>query len=93
MESLLLRQRPAAQEIILLPVARQELVPVVIPSAGETEQLREQWALVDIPNVILRDPVLLTWDQIPLTSTWKIRRRNLMQKLGLNTDWIDRRYA
>lgn len=93
MESVLLQQLPAAQEIILLPVARQELVPVAIPSAGETEQLREQWALVDIPNVILRDPVLLTWDQIPLTSTWKIRRRNLMQKLGLNTDWIDRRYA
>lgn len=93
MESALLQQLPAAQEIILLPVARQELVPVAIPNAGETSQFQEQWSLVDIPNVILRDPVLLTWDQIPLTSTWKIRRRNLMQNLGLNIDWIDRRYA
>ena len=93
MESVLLQQLPAAQEIILLPVAHQELVPVTVPNAGETEQLREQWALVDIPGVTLRDPVLLSWDQVPLTSTWKIRRRNLMQKLGLNTEWIDRRYA
>ncbi|MDK8846825.1 AMP-binding protein [Corynebacterium sp. MSK297] len=93
MESVLLQQLSAAQEIILLPVAHQELVPVAIPNAGETEQLLEQWALVDIPGVTLRDPVLVSWDQVPLTSTWKIRRRNLMQKLGLNTEWIDRRYA
>lgn len=93
MESVLLQQLPAAQEIILLPVAHQELVPVAIPNAGETEQFREQWALVDIPGMTLRDPVLLSWDQVPLTSTWKIRRRKLMQKLSLNTEWIDRRYA
>lgn len=89
----LLQQLPACQEVVLLPLSRNELVPVIVPIVGEQQRLQDQWSKIDIPDVILRKPIFLTWDQIPLTSTWKIRRRVLMKNLDLNTDWIDRRYA
>jgi acyl-coenzyme A synthetase/AMP-(fatty) acid ligase len=87
LESVLLQRLPAASEVILLPRGEREPVPVVcVDDAHLTE---ETWkaATNDLPAIA--SPVILRWDQLPRTSTWKVRRKELRSiVLGAESDIV-----
>jgi acyl-CoA synthetase (AMP-forming)/AMP-acid ligase II len=51
----------------------------VVTADGAVDRAHWKEAVRDLPP--LREPVALTWDQVPRTGTGKVRRRELLHRL------------
>lgn len=76
-ESVLLQRIPDVSEVVLLSRGDRPPLPVISVSGGRIEN--ELWMRVtrDLPE--LADPVIVAWDDLPRTSTWKVRRKELRE--------------
>jgi acyl-coenzyme A synthetase/AMP-(fatty) acid ligase len=85
MESILLERIPGASEVIVL--ARGQGTPLPVLCVDGEEPTEDVWraATVDLPP--LGPPVVLPWDELPRTSTWKVNRARLKERVqGLAHD-------
>lgn len=82
-ESVLLQRLENALEVIIL--TRGELLPLPVISTEDNKLTAEDWARATQGLPPLADPVLVPWDELPLTSTWKVRRAELREKLLAET--------
>ncbi|TFD06323.1 class I adenylate-forming enzyme family protein [Cryobacterium sp. TMT1-66-1] len=87
LESVLLERVPGAVEIILLARGDQEPLPVVCISG---ELSADAWASATSGLPGMADPVIMPWENLPRTSTWKIRRKELRQMIfdGIDDDTV-----
>lgn len=90
-ESILLERLPGALEVIVLAHEDQEPVPVVCLE-GELIPLDWKRATADLPRLAL--PVMMSWADMPRTSTSKIRRKELRQQIfnGRDSTALDERF-
>jgi acyl-coenzyme A synthetase/AMP-(fatty) acid ligase len=78
-ESVLLERIPGASEVIILARGQQPPLPVLcVDGDGPTEELWKS-ATSDLPPLGL--PVVVPWDELPRTSTWKVNRARLKERL------------
>ncbi|GAB3210265.1 class I adenylate-forming enzyme family protein [Nocardia tengchongensis] len=79
LESILLDRLTGVSEVVVLGVKGQDPIPVLCYDECEFDKV--QWAAVvsDLPR--MAEPVVVSWDDLPRTSTWKIRRAQLRQRL------------
>lgn len=78
-ESVLLERIAGASEVIILAQGDDLPLPVLcVDGAAPTD---EAWraATTDLPP--LSPPVVLPWDELPRTSTWKVNRARLKERL------------
>lgn len=73
-----------AVECVVLCQPDTDPLPVVVTTSGELDRRRWEHAVRDLPA--LREPVVLTWEQVPRTSTGKVRRVELLQQLTGTAD-------
>jgi acyl-coenzyme A synthetase/AMP-(fatty) acid ligase len=78
-EDLLEARLPNALECVVLAEPGRDPLPVVVTADGRVDPARWKEAVRDLPP--LREPVALTWDQVPRTGTGKVRRRELLHRL------------
>ncbi|MEU0383237.1 AMP-binding protein [Streptomyces chartreusis] len=83
-EDLLEARLPNALECVVLAESGRDPLPVVVTADGRVDPARWKEAVRDLPP--LREPVALTWDQVPRTGTGKVRRRELLHRLTGRTD-------
>jgi acyl-coenzyme A synthetase/AMP-(fatty) acid ligase len=83
-EDLLEARLPQAMECVVLAEPGRDPLPVVVTADGAVDRARWKEAVRDLPP--LREPVALTWDQVPRTGTGKVRRRELLHRLTGRTD-------
>jgi acyl-coenzyme A synthetase/AMP-(fatty) acid ligase len=83
-EDLLESRLPRALECVVLAEPGRDPLPVVVTTDGAVDLARWQDAVRDLP--LLREPVALTWDQVPRTGTGKVRRGELLRRLTGRTD-------
>ncbi|MEU0073360.1 class I adenylate-forming enzyme family protein [Streptomyces sp. NPDC006332] len=76
-ESVLLERIEGAREVVLLSRGELEPVPVVCLDSGTLSG--EAWNAASAGLVPMADPVVLNWAELPRTSTWKIRRKELRE--------------
>lgn len=94
-ETTLLERIDNLEEVVVLSNGDDAPLPVVSPQAG-TSFDRQKWdrAIADLPK--LQDPVVMPWEELPRTSTWKIRRNELRSKIGdekvLSPEKLDQRF-
>ncbi|WP_436775322.1 class I adenylate-forming enzyme family protein [Yinghuangia sp. YIM S09857] len=79
-EDVILDRLPQTSEVVILPQAGELPVPVVstyddVP-IGDAEWAE---AIVDLPKLAAR--IQVSWDEIPRTGTWKVRRLDLREQL------------
>jgi acyl-coenzyme A synthetase/AMP-(fatty) acid ligase len=78
-EDVLEDRLPEVIESVLLGSPGAAPLPVLVTSDGRLD-MRLWWdAVCDLPP--LREPVLLTWDEVPRTGTGKVRRLALADRL------------
>ncbi|WP_145001167.1 AMP-binding protein [Kocuria rhizophila] len=75
LESVLLDRLENATEVVVLPSAESAPVPVLSTDGSPLTAEAWQEATRDLPA--LSDPVVLPWSDLPRTSTWKVRRKDL----------------
>jgi acyl-coenzyme A synthetase/AMP-(fatty) acid ligase len=75
---------PQALECVVLADPGRDPLPVVVTADGLLDAASWRDAVRDLPP--LREPVALTWDQVPRTDTGKVRRRELLRRLTGRTD-------
>jgi acyl-coenzyme A synthetase/AMP-(fatty) acid ligase len=80
LEDVLLDRVKAASEIVVLGVPDGPPVPVV-NTHGDAPLDRSAWAAAVEGLPALADPIHLPWDEVPRTSTWKVRRPDLKRQL------------
>lgn len=82
-ESVLLQRIPDVSEVVLLSRGDRPPIPVISVSSGRIES--ELWTRVtrDLPE--LATPVIVAWDDLPRTSTWKVRRKELRELVFTET--------
>ena len=83
-EDILEARLPQALECVVLTDPDQDPLPVVVTADGLLDQAGWQEAVRGLPP--LREPVALTWDEVPRTGTGKVRRRELLRRLTGRTD-------
>ena len=94
-ETTLLERIDNLEEVVVLSNGDDAPLPVVSPQAG-TSFDRQKWdrAIADLPK--LQDPVVMPWEELPRTSTWKIRRNELRSRIGdekvLSPEKLDQRF-
>jgi acyl-coenzyme A synthetase/AMP-(fatty) acid ligase len=91
LESALLSKIPTAEEVVLLKAGGRTIVPVIVTS--DVEMSGRYFHSVSKISEQLAPPVYLRWEELPLTSTWKVKRSELRDKLAIVTDEVDDRYA
>ena len=79
LESILLDRLTGASEVVVLGVKGQDPIPVLCYDGAEFEKSQWDSAVSDLPR--MADPVVVSWDDLPRTSTWKIRRAQLRKRL------------
>ncbi|PPF22908.1 long-chain acyl-CoA synthetase [Rathayibacter rathayi] len=77
LESLLLQRIPGAVEVIVLTRGAGRPQPVVGTESGELAE--SDWASATADLIALESPVVIPWEELPRTSTWKIRRKELRE--------------
>ncbi|MBT2509709.1 acyl--CoA ligase [Streptomyces sp. ISL-98] len=76
-ESVLLERIEGAREVVLLSRGERAPVPVVCLDSGTLSD--EAWKAASAGLAPMGDPIVVTWDELPRTSTWKIRRKELRE--------------
>jgi acyl-coenzyme A synthetase/AMP-(fatty) acid ligase len=79
LESTLLDRIENAVEVIVLTRGDRSPVPVI--SLDGPDLSAEQWAEATRGLPPLEAPVFVPWDRLPRTSTWKVRRKELREKV------------
>lgn len=79
LESLLLQRLPGAVEVVVLTRGTHRPKPVVSTDTGELADADWAAATADLPP--LEPPVVIPWEELPRTSTWKIRRKELRETI------------
>lgn len=77
-EGLLLERLDRAHEVIILPNTKGLPIPVVSMPGGKLDADLWQRACRGLPP--MGEPLLIDWDDIPRTSTWKVRRLELRER-------------
>jgi acyl-coenzyme A synthetase/AMP-(fatty) acid ligase len=80
LESVLLERIPGASEVIILSRGQRPPLPVLCVDGDEPTDEIWKSATSDLPP--LSQPVVLPWDELPRTSTWKVNRARLKEQLG-----------
>lgn len=83
-EDVLEERLPQALECVVLGSPGEDPLPVVVTADGTLDRDRWQEAVRDLPP--LREPTVLTWDDVPRTGTGKVRRTALRRQLTGRTD-------
>ncbi|MFE9452233.1 AMP-binding protein [Streptomyces sp. NPDC006739] len=83
-EDLLETRLPQALECVVLAEPDRDPLPVVVTADGLLDHDRWKQAVRDLPP--LREPVALTWDEVPRTGTGKVRRADLLHRLTGRTE-------
>ncbi|MFE6520816.1 AMP-binding protein [Streptomyces sp. NPDC057794] len=78
-EDLLQTRLPRALECVVLAEPGHDPLPVVVTADGVLDRARWKEAVRDLPP--LREPAVLTWDEVPRTGTGKVRRGELLRRL------------
>ncbi|MFY4723028.1 class I adenylate-forming enzyme family protein [Streptomyces sp. LaBMicrA B280] len=78
-EDLLEERLPEALECVVLGAADGDPLPVVITADGRLDPGAWKEATNGLPA--LREPAVLTWDDVPRTGTGKVRRAALARRL------------
>lgn len=78
-ESVLLDRLARAEEVIVLGLPDRAPVPVVSMSDGHLSADEWRRAVHDLPE--MSPPVVLDWDLLPRTATWKVRRVDLREQV------------
>jgi acyl-coenzyme A synthetase/AMP-(fatty) acid ligase len=79
LESVLLERIPGASEVVILSRGQQSPLPVLCVDGDEPTDEIWKSATADLPP--LGQPVVLPWDELPRTSTWKVNRARLKEQL------------
>jgi acyl-coenzyme A synthetase/AMP-(fatty) acid ligase len=79
LESVLLDRIPGATEVVMLGVPGRRPVPVVCMQDGRLDPRAWQDATNGLPEMDM--PIVIGWEQIPRTATWKVRRLQLREQL------------
>ena len=77
LESLLLERIPGAIEVIILTRGAGTPQPVI--STEENELTADEWSKATLGLPELAAPIVIPWECLPRTSTWKIRRKELRE--------------
>lgn len=78
LESILLDRLPRASEVTVLGVPDGPPVPVVCTSDNRLDPEEWRQAVRGLPQ--LADPVLVPFEEVPRTATWKVRRLDLREQ-------------
>jgi acyl-coenzyme A synthetase/AMP-(fatty) acid ligase len=78
-ESVLLDRIPRAVEVVILTRGASEPQPVVCTADNILTDAEWREASVGLPE--MAPPVLVSWDSLPRTSTWKVRRKELRESV------------
>ncbi|MEW2620540.1 class I adenylate-forming enzyme family protein [Streptomyces sp. NPDC048106] len=78
-EDVLEERLPQALECVVLGAADGDPLPVVVTADGRLDPDAWKQATNGLPA--LREPAVLTWDDVPRTGTGKVRRAALAQRL------------
>ncbi|KUJ70102.1 hypothetical protein ACZ90_07060 [Streptomyces albus subsp. albus] len=76
-ESVLLERIDGAREVVLLSRGDRPPVPVVCLESGTLSD--EAWTAACAGLAPMAEPITLEWAEMPRTSTWKIRRKELRE--------------
>jgi acyl-coenzyme A synthetase/AMP-(fatty) acid ligase len=79
-EDVLLDRLPQLSEVVVLSVPGDLPAPV-ISSEGDAPIAEEDWAAATVDLPPLQPPVSIGWDEFPRTSTWKVNRNELRERL------------
>lgn len=79
LESILLDRIPNAIEVIVLGVSGSAPLPVLSLDGGSISDAEWRAATKGLPA--MADPVVIAWEDLPRTSTWKVRRGALRRSL------------
>ena len=78
-EDMLEQRLPQALECVVLGAPQGAPLPVVVTADGRLDPDAWKQAVQGLPP--LRDPAVLTWDEVPRTGTGKVRRAVLAHRL------------
>jgi acyl-coenzyme A synthetase/AMP-(fatty) acid ligase len=78
-EDELLERLPQVSEVLVLPVAGSLPRPVVCTTDGQPLP-GDLWTQA-VSGKRMAEPIFCTWDSIPRTTTWKVRRLELRRQL------------
>ncbi|MFR9728434.1 class I adenylate-forming enzyme family protein [Saccharopolyspora sp. MS10] len=78
-EDLLEDRMPSALECVVLARPGERPLPVVVTPDGALPSGAWRRAVRGLPP--MREPVVLTWEQVPRTGTGKVRRSQLLERL------------
>lgn len=95
LESVLLERFPECDEVVVLPNGDQPPIPVLcLPPEVPLDPQRWQRATQDLG--LLSDPVVMGLENVPRTSTWKVKRTALREHIDAidptTTARLDRRF-
>jgi acyl-coenzyme A synthetase/AMP-(fatty) acid ligase len=76
-ESVLLERIEGAREVVLL--SRGELAPVPVVCLDSGTLSDEAWNAASTGLAPMANPIVVNWAELPRTSTWKIRRKELRE--------------
>src|SRR5262249_41916178 len=76
-ESVLLERIEGAREVGLLSRGTPAPVPVVCLDSGPLSDAA--WKAASAGLAPMADPIVVSWAELPRTSTWKIRRKELRE--------------
>ncbi|SDZ46683.1 Acyl-CoA synthetase (AMP-forming)/AMP-acid ligase II [Amycolatopsis xylanica] len=79
LESTLLDRLPHASEVVVLGVPDGPPVPVVCMRDDRLDDHEWRRATAGLPE--LGKPLVVPWDDVPRTATWKVRRAQLREQL------------
>jgi acyl-coenzyme A synthetase/AMP-(fatty) acid ligase len=79
LESILLDRLPTATEVTVLGVPGRPPVPVLCMREDKLDP--ETWAAATADLPAMDEPIVIPWEDVPRTATWKIRRLELREKV------------
>lgn len=85
-EDILLDRLPELIEVVIIPNAEYQPVPVVCTRDGQPLS-DQQWTSATVGLPPLAPPIQRDWSTLPRTSTWKIKRLELARQL--REGWSD----
>ncbi|EST34311.1 AMP-binding protein [Streptomyces roseochromogenus] len=84
LEDTLMTRLPELVEVVVVPAEEGRATPVVCTQKDEPlDRVRWKEAVRDLGD--LAEPLQVRWEDLPVTSTWKIRRPLLRRKLAEGT--------
>jgi acyl-coenzyme A synthetase/AMP-(fatty) acid ligase len=83
LESALLERIPSAVEVIVLTRGESTPVPVICVEGDSLSDAEWEQASAGLPAMTA--PVVMPWEKLPRTSTWKIRRKELREMVFAQT--------